>query len=366
MPRRFSLLYSPGAQLHSAQAGEMRHLFFGPVMKKISGFFATHPPLEHRISLIQPSWDGSYITRQVKKRDAKNDNNADQAQRDEMVLAAVIAAGAAAQNLANGESLADIRADIDRIPISIQSQINEPFGAMAIVYGILLSRDEEVCRRQLEGLAFNSAGQNIKGLLELTRQLQVEVAALERAQHLPIIELALPALKCLSPPQYKMFRKTLLLLVRADRKLDLFEWCVFELVCHYLEPEFGKVKTGRPLYKRASQVADEYTIVLSTLFHYGRIDNSNAAKADEERAFTRGLNTVGLYTQQLIAKEQCTLDKFTAAVETLADAYPLLKPRLLKGLSDCALHDKQISPVEREMISAIAAVMDCPLPMLSL
>ena len=33
----------------------------------------------------------------------------------------------------------------------------------------------------------------------------------------------MPALKCLSEEQYKTFHKTLLLLVRMDKKLDLFE-----------------------------------------------------------------------------------------------------------------------------------------------
>lgn len=357
--------YSPGAQLQSTQAGEMRHLFFGSVIKKVSGFFATHPPLDQRISLIQPSWNGQYITRSVKKsgHDIDTDKAAQKDKRADIVLGAVIAAGAAAQAMVNGESLETIRADIEAIPVSIQNQIKEPFGAMAIVYGILLSRDATVCQRQLEGIAFSSSNGNIKGLLELTKQLQTEVLALERGQHLPIVELALPALKCLSPPQYKVFRKTLLLLVRADQKLDLFEWCVFELLCHYLDPEFGKVKTGKPLYRHASQVADEYTIVLSTLFHFGKAQDG---AVNDDRAFSRGLNTAGLYSQELLAKELCTLDKFTAAVDTLAAAYPLLKPRLLKGLSDCALHDNHISPVEREMISAIAAIMDCPLPVLSL
>ena len=91
---------------------------------------------------------------------------------------------------------------------------------------------------------------------------------------------------------------------------------------------------------------------MSTLFHYG----DNDAEGDK-RAFTRALNRVGLYTLELLDKKDCTLNQFTEAVDTLASYYPLLQPRLLKGLSDCAKHDDIVSPIEREMISAIAAGM---------
>lgn len=352
--------YSAGAQVSSTQASEMRHLFFGQVISKLGGFFATHPPLEHRISLIQPNWDGKYIHRKPRvNTDKAAEAEAKRAEQHEknrdIALGAVLAGASVASAQASGQSLDDIRDGIKKIPAQIQNQIHEPFGAMAIIYCTLLSKDTDVCKRQLEGIEFS----NVKGLLALSLQLQNEVAALPRSQQLPIVELALPALKCLSAEQYKVFSKTLLLLVRADRQLDLFEWCIYKLLRHYLDPEFGKVKTSRPRFREAKQVAKEYQIVLSTLFHYG----DNDAEGDK-RAFTRALNRVGLYTLELLDKKDCTLNQFTEAVDTLANCYPLLKPRLLKGLTDCAKHDDIISPVEREMISAIAAVMDCPLPAL--
>ena len=60
------------------------------------------------------------------------------------------------------------------------------------------------------------------------------------------------------------------------------------------------------------------------------------------------------------------MDDFVHAVNKLANCYPLLKPKLLKGLADCAKHDGKITLVENELIAAIAAVMDCPQPLLKL
>ena len=94
------------------------------------------------------------------------------------------------------------------------------------------------------------------------------------------------------------------------------------------------------------------------MYHYG-----NIAKADGDRAFSCGLNT-GLYYLKWLAKEGCKLDPFTKAVEERACAYPLLRPRLIKGLGDCAKHDDKIDAVEQEIICAIAVAMDCPQPIL--
>ena len=42
--------------------------------------------------------------------------------------------------------------------------------------------------------------------------------------------------------------------------------------------------------------------------------------------------------------------------------YPLLKPRLLKGMAQCVAQDGILHPVEKQVLTAVAAVMDCPLP----
>jgi hypothetical protein len=60
--------------------------------------------------------------------------------------------------------------------------------------------------------------------------------------------------------------------------------------------------------------------------------------------------------------EECGVAEFSRAVNKLADCYPLLKPRLLKGMAKCAAHDGELTPEEVEILVAVAAVMDCPVP----
>ena len=94
--------------------------------------------------------------------------------------------------------------------------------------------------------------------------------------------------------------------------------------------------------------------MLSMLAHAG----SGAA----EQAFQRAQENLDLPSLQLLPIADCSLAEFSRSVHELADCYPLLKPRLLKAMQQAAGADAEVCAVERELIAAIAAVIDCPLP----
>lgn len=53
--------YSYGSTLNARSTSEFSHMMFGQAqLSGLSGFFATHPPLEERIRRIEPQWDGSF------------------------------------------------------------------------------------------------------------------------------------------------------------------------------------------------------------------------------------------------------------------------------------------------------------------
>jgi hypothetical protein len=117
------------------------------------------------------------------------------------------------------------------------------------------------------------------------------------------------------------------------------------------------VKASTPRHRKAVHVRQEYRTVVSVLAWRGHAD-----EVDRDRAFHRGVESVGLYNLNLRPLEECNVIEFSKAVHALADSYPLLKPRLLKGMAACAAHDGELSAQEREILVAVAAVMDCPLP----
>ena len=88
----------------------------------------------------------------------------------------------------------------------------------------------------------------------------------------------------------------------------------------------------------------------------------HSEETDRQQAFHRGVESVGLYNLQLRPLEACSVVEFSQAVNKLADCYPLLKPKLLKGMALCAAHDDELTAEEREILVAVGAVMDCPVP----
>ena len=49
-------------------------------------------------------------------------------------------------------------------------------------------------------------------------------------------------------------------------------------------------------------------------------------------------------------------------MEELCQLKPLQKPQLLKACVETVSADQQIKPIEMELVRAVAAIMDCPIP----
>ncbi|TGD73126.1 peptidase M48 [Mangrovimicrobium sediminis] len=357
--------YVPGTLVHSARAAEMAHIFFGEVLHSLWLPFATHPPLDQRIRRLDPDWDGQFIKRTP--RHYPNPASRNSAAAAGLDRAAVVAAAMAAAAEADEESeQEDAAADADfsanatdyeadtaqreSIPVALVRHSHEPLGAHAIVSALLVQPDTEIYQRQMQVLQDSG----IRGLTELTHTLYPAVAELGAPRRLPLIELCLPALKAISEPQYRKFKRTLLQLIQADARTELHEWCLYQLVRHYLDPEFIQVQHSKPRYRRLTQVRESLQVVLSVL--------AEAGSADTAAAFAAGARELEIPDLSPLPAAQGSVAAFSKAVLQLADLYPLLKPRLLKAMALAAGEDGQLTPEEREIIAAMAAVMDCPAP----
>jgi Zn-dependent protease with chaperone function len=354
--------YNGGSRVYSAKAREASHMFIGQALGSLIRF-DTHPPLLQRIKRIEPSWDGQFIARDMKivapcvaSKTHTESTKPDKLQALQDVVVVAGAGVAADPCMDSALPQQAQRISIDELPTILREQAKDPFGACALVYALLLSENNNIQVKQLEYIKHSG----VAGLALQTLDCSPEIVRLDKASRLPLLELVMPALKSMSSMQYKQFKKVLLLLIRADAKFEMFEWCLYQLVRHYLLPEFEREKPSRSIYKKTEQVAEAFRLVLSMLAYVGHQDDQRSV----ERAFGRGANAAGLYNTEPLALENCLLDDFVKAVDKLANCYPLLKPRLLKGLVLCAEFDGVVTAEEQEILTAIAAVIDCPMPRL--
>ncbi|MEE8379326.1 MAG: M48 family metalloprotease, partial [Gammaproteobacteria bacterium] len=354
--------YIKGTKLSNPNAAEASHMFIGNSQGLLE-LFATHPPIEDRIRKIEPSWNGELIHRKEKLSESEEQQRKQHLKRTQKTqkkkMAAAIIAGAAITgdyaDITSAITAKDdaITSSVEGLPSALSQIVKDPFGASALVFALLLDEEKIIQEKQLG--VIKSAG--IPGLSIQTLQLMPDVASMDIAYRLPLLELAMPALKCMSAQQYKLFKKTMMAIIYADNKIEMFEWCLYQLIIHYLASDLENAKPSKPLYKKIKRVSEEYRLILSMLAHYGHQDIKEI-----ERAFGRGANTTGLYSIRLIAKEQCRLVDFIKAATKLANCYPLLKQKLLNGMVFCVKQDGEITTAEKEIITSMAAVMDCPIP----
>ncbi len=342
--------YSPGSRVLSAGACETSHMFIGNALSSFETVFNTHPPLEKRIEKLEPDWDGQMLSRKVVYRSPDKSGTVSVDPKRNIATTAILAGV-----LGGGLSPAGVEplSSFNRLPPKIVQGIKEPFAAMALVYALLLDADSKVRERQINILQSRGA----QGVSEQSTEFAEELSGMDPALRFVLVEKAMPALKCFSKGQYISFKKILLLLIKEDKRVDLFEWCLLQVIKHYLGAEFGDNKVSEQKYKYINDVADEFNLILSTIVYHGNMDEDIMV-----RAFNRGANGAGLYNAVQLDKKQCSMKKFTQAVTKLADCYPLLKLRILKGLLSCIEFDDKITAGEREIVTTIAAVMDSPMP----
>ena len=340
--------HANGTFVESARAEEMSHLFFGQVRHRLWSGFATHPPIEQRIRRIDPRWDGKFLPANVDSgvMSSETEKHAD---KDEMALRAGVAgfasadvATALARNTNNATEMTSSSTNA-----ALLNETTDPLGAMALLLGMLWNPQHE--ERQWQ--AIEVAG--IKGLDDLVRRWCEPLRTQTPSENLIIIERSIPALRGLSPEQYRVFRNLLETWIDADGITDLQEWCLFQLVCHYLDPELINHHAPRLRHKTLDAVSKDLAITLGALAHL--------TEEDTERAFRRGAEILGL-TMTLPEADAMVMTAFTQSVDELAACYPLLKVTILKAMALVAADDGKISGSELTLIKAIAAVMDCPAP----
>ena len=363
---------SDGSRIRDGHAHEVSHMFFGDAFAgSFFNLFATHPPLERRIRALEPQFDGRFpevvpvaIDRRrlrcrrlartcrpalwcgrlgcICRRDACTTNGPERRNH-----------GAAVRPAADGTpraSGADGRVGCrNRCWMPPASRLVPRRSCLRL----LLSRDDEATRAKQWQLL---EGQIEPPLYKETQQLAPAALSLSAAARLPVVDLTIPAIKRSSPQQYAQFRHVVEALVQADGHVDLFEYCLGMVLFSYLDVHFGLQKPPAVRYRTTAAVAQPLTVALSVLAHAGQ-----DRPEDIERAFQAGAQG-RLAQAALVARQQCTLRAFDAALAQLAQSSPNVKRDVIAAVTACIAADGRVTLEESELLRATAAVLGCPVP----
>jgi len=347
-----------GTLIANRFAEEMSHMYFGAAVKVwLGGVFDTHPPIEERIRRVHPGFQPS----------------AYRARRE----TAASPAREAAEVRPTGRRLGDLATAWGRTPVQsaalvgtvdaykvdfaarllsvlpapLQETLRTPEGAGAALVALLLAGPEEAMERQLDAIAGRELAERARAAAPLARRLGA-------AFHLPVVDLALPALKAAPEAAKLELLAALEAVVNADRRVSLHEFAVLALVRDQLAPPAPL----REQTKRISELKNEAATVLALVAHAGtRIDSAGARDAALQTAIRAGAAVLQI-PETLASPAGLTLESVSAALEALRRLSLTEKSVLIKGLFAAATVDGLIRVAEAELMRLVGAVLDCPLP----
>lgn len=356
--------HSERSYLQNPNSAEISHaLFEEGQVSALSRLYATHPPIEDRIRAIIPRWDGDYSVadwnRFAPEEDAGEQDAATQRQREKATAiltgaTSVLLGDALINQVGNPGSQHLDYADklLKQMPKRFLDAAHEPSGARAIVYSLVLASDEEMRSRQLQ-LVRDSAD---IGVFDELQRLLGSGERVEAEQRLPLVTIALSSLRQLSAQQYRLFRSNFKSLIEIDKKISLLEWALQKIVMHHLEAVFDKDEAPNFGRKNLKDCRKSIAVLLSILAHSTRQEGMTA-----EGAFAAGAESLQVKAD-LIEVSRIDFEILNGALDDLAELKALQKPALLKACVSCITADGKIQPIEAELLRAVAATIDCPMP----
>jgi Zn-dependent protease with chaperone function len=351
-----------GSRMHGVLAEAASHLFFGDgLVRGALDLFPTHPPLLERIRWLDPSFDGSFppvqslSEVQISLPASEAERRVPLAAPSKGVVRAEPEAVAESIGQPRPEHLEHARAVCGTIGTRLTEAVRTPNGAEAVVYALLLDRDERVRKLQRVVLASHPDETVLCALGELLP----EVDRCPAGARLPLLDLALPALRALSEQQYRLLRDHVQKLIATDRNVTLFEYTLHRALLRYLDAHFLKLRPPATQYYTLKQLQQPCAVVLSALAYLGQRDDGAAAAAF-------GAGTAELASMDakpsLAARAACGVQAVHEALTRLATVAAKPKGEVLRACVATVARDGIVTVGEAELLRAVADGLGCPMP----
>jgi hypothetical protein len=164
----------------------------------------------------------------------------------------------------------------------------------------------------------------------------------------------------MAPTQLESFLETLDELVHSDNHISTFEFALQKLLTHALS--LGKSPKNAVVQFYSFNALDaEISLVLSAL-----AQASTSSTDDARMAFEAGASQLKLIQSQLVhSSSPIDFVALDAALDKLASASGPIKQRTLIAATHVVSANGSVSITEFELLRAIAAALDIPIPPLS-
>ncbi len=355
--------YSGGSALTAADPEEVSHMLFGSGAR-LSGLFATHPPLISRIQALEPDFrGGDFPDVDPKSRRRVRDDDPRHAAFTGDMTTAIASGGSTvlAESIAETvgqpetEHVHYARHLRQSIPETLYDAAHSSELAYLLCIALILDRSGNVVERQL-AIARDQLGAERTRLM---RQFYEELAETGAEYRLPLLEVAFPALK-LRPSQELAYLVSLTTrMIELDGEIDLYEYCYYRIMMSNLGQAIDPAGRRAAVRSRRSELQSAALNLLRILADYGH-------DTDDERsaAFRAGVRTLGRWAQdgEYRSDRQYTVSMLDHSLDVLLGLNARGQESLLRAISETAAHDGRLAIAEAELIRAVCATLNYPLP----
>ena len=372
--------------MKSGQAMMMKSFFIASPGRFV-GLMRSHPPLEDRILTLEPGWDGMLpefgaeslwpvVSAQSMNLKIASGGAGVSAKNPKQLLkeageldgnwVGTLVLGMLAGHVglfddadeAVHRSLELSRRLFEKIPQELRQAADDAGLAAALIASIFLSDDLTIHDRQLTIVSETLGADNA----DRARHFK---SMMENEHRLPLLGLSSPTLGGLSADAGQTLSRTVTALVAADGRLDLFEIAALQILKKRLNIRFGSSADAEEESADGpggyiGQVQYSVVMILSALARLGGRRNS---EEKAETAFRAGLVHFNQWPSfDILPQGAVTSKKLVLALDKLGQAPVKVRNTMILAAVSTALEDNFISADEYELLRALAAAMDIPLP----
>lgn len=355
--------YSEGSKISATDPEEVSHMLFGSG-SSLMGMFATHPPLLDRIQALDPSFKAGDFPR-VDPRQRRVATASEPRQAAFAGDTTTAFAGGGGKVLA--ESIADTVGHPEQehvefarhlrqsIPAELYDAAHSSQLAFLLSIALVLDQSRRTIDRQFSLLQEQLGSERT----QLVRRYYDELSASSREYRLPLLEITFPALKLRPMPELAYLVKLTNQLIEVDGDIDLYEFCFYRIMISSLGQAIDPTGKYEGRRSRRRDLQSAATDLLRILADYGH-------ESDQERsaAFEAGIATLGPWAQsaKYTSDREYNVAKLNNSLDVLLGLNSKGQESLLRAVSATAAHDGKISIAEAELIRAVCATLNYPLP----
>jgi Zn-dependent protease with chaperone function len=344
----------------NADTEEISHMLFGDGRKMM--MFSTHPPLNERISRVDPGFQPEELDRlaaRIQRDQLKAQKEVERQQREAVEpKEGMFDAGRIIDQIGNPDwdRMLMAAAISASIPDNIAEAAHSTEWAPEVLFYSLLDSDEQVREQQLLAVA-----QKMGADSELQVRSLIKAGGLVSAeQRLPLLEVAFPALKRRPPDFVTKVLNTVKALIDADGRVDVFEYLLARVISMHLWESHNPHRVRIAGNKMISSCRGEALGVLAILARHGQQEPGQA-----KAAFVAGLEALGMKTDTPFPDKNDWAAVLDAALPKLDRLTSSEKEKLVRAMVDVVLHDGQLAATEMELLRVCCDLIHVPLPLLT-